>query len=102
MTHRWDAVIRPGAEMSLEWMVSEDREECNRVIINDLCNNPRPENNRARRYASYYPNRPGVIECVIGRWYFRYGVLNENTIEVFSIAISGDNPNHPMYRGPGA
>ena len=97
---RWDVILRGGAERTLEWMLPEDREDCYRIIINELCNNPRPENNRARRYAPAFPNRPGVIECAIGRWYFRYGILNESTIEVFSVGPSAGNPNHPMYRPP--
>ena len=117
MTPLWDAVLRTRAENSINWMLPQDREDCNRIITNDLCNNPRPEDNSARRYASYYPNQPGLpqsawitpisldypnqpgtIECSIGRWYFRYRILNANTIEVFSIGPSGENPNHPMYR----
>ena len=100
MTPLWDAVLRAGAENFINWMLPQDRQDCNRIITNDLCNNPRPEDNPSRRYASYYPNQPGTIECAIGRWYFRYRILNANTIEVFSIGPSGENRNHPMYRPP--
>lgn len=97
---RWDALVGPGAENFLAWLLPEDESDCRRIILDRLCDNPRPENNPARLYANYYPNRPGTIECAIGRWYFRYGILNENTIEVFSIGISPANPNHPMRPPP--
>ena len=96
MTPRWDVVLGEPAEKFLDWLLPEDRDDCYRTIMNLLCRNPRPENNPARLYANYYPNQPGTIECAIGLWYFRYRLLNANTIEVVSIAISPDNPNHPM------
>ena len=96
MTPLWDVVLRESAENFLDWLLPHDRDDCRRIIVTQLCRNPLPENNPARRYASYYPNQPGTIECAIGLWYFRYRILNANTIEVLSIGISPDNPHHPI------
>ena len=76
-------------------MSQENREECEAAVLDELCRNPQPENNAERRSADYFPNAPGVIECVIGRWYFRYRILNANTLEVFTIYLAPGTDDYP-------
>lgn len=97
---RWDAVISDVAGLFLDTLSKEDEQECRQVILNNLCDNPDPATNPFRRPVEYYPNRPGVIECAVGRWYFRYRNVNRNTVEVATIFFSPMDPKHPLYAGP--
>ena len=92
----WDAIISGAPRGFLDGLTPENREECYDTLINRLCRNPRPENNASRRRADYYPHGPGVIECVIGRWYFKYAIINDNTLRVMTIYFApGTDDNMP-------
>ena len=91
----WDVVLSVPARLFLDRLPAEQRSNCHQTILDDLCYRPRPEDNPGRQPASYFPNRPGIIECVISGWHFRYRILNANTIEVVSV---NRVPNDPMAR----
>ena len=102
MTPLWDAVLRARAERKI--LSTGSCHKTDRIVTGLL------QTTSATTHAlkticpgvmlPIYPNQPGTIECAIGRWYFRYRILNANTIEVFSIGPSLENRNHPMYRPP--
>ena len=98
----WDVVILGPARPFLDGLSPEGREECEAVIFDRLCRNPRPENNPARRLADYYPfaASAGVIECIIGRWHFRYRILNANTLEVTWIYFAPNTDDYPTPQLP--
>ena len=97
MTNRWDAVLRESAEIFVSSLPPDEEAECREVILNDLCDNPRPADNPSRYSVSSFPNQPGVIECFIKGWHFRYGIVNANTIVVFTVNYSPDNPKSPLF-----
>jgi hypothetical protein len=97
MANLWDAVLREGAEAFVRSLPEEEEVECRSVILNDLCDNPLPENNLSRYAVSSFPNQLGTIECFIKGWHFRYGIENENTIVVFTVNYDPDNPKSPLF-----
>ena len=97
MTPRWDAVLRELAESFLSSLSGREETMCRAVILNVLCDNPLPANNPRRRELL---SQPGVIECFTNGWHFRYGILNSNTIVVYAIFYSPNNPRHPIFGTP--
>lgn len=93
-TPRWDAVLRESAETFLSSLSPQDEAACRQVILNVLCDNPHPANNPRRRERL---SQPGVIESITHGWHFRYGILNANTIVVYAIFYSPNNPGHPIF-----
>ena len=92
----WDVIISGAPRDFLDGLAPENRKECYDTLINRLCRNPRPEDNASRQRADYYPHGPGVIECVIGRWYFKYAIINDNTLRVMTIYFApGTDDNMP-------
>lgn len=94
MTPRWDAVLADLAEKFLDTLPERERLNCRQVILNVLCDNPHPANNPRRRERL---SQPGVIESITHGWHFRYGILNANTIIVYAIYYSPNNPSHPIF-----
>ncbi len=97
MTPRWDAVLREAAREFLASLPLGERRDCRQVILNDLCNNPLPANNPARRELL---RQQGTIQCFIKGWHFLYGIENANTIRVYGIYYSPNNPSHPIFGLP--
>ena len=93
----WDAVLNETSQLFLEDLSPEERDDCRQTILEELCLNPSPDSNPSRRTANYFPHRTDVIECAIGAWYFRYVILNTNTIAVATINYGPSNPKHPYY-----
>ena len=92
MTHLWDAVLREVAERFVSELHPEEKAHCRQVILDDLCKEP-----DRRPTLESFPNRPGTIECSIKGWHFRYGIENSNTITIYTIQYSPDNPKSPLY-----
>ena len=93
-TPRWDAVLRESAEDFLSSLSPQEEAHCRQVILNVLCDNPLPANNPGRRELR---SQPGVMEAFTHGWHFRYGILNANTIVVYAIFYSPNNPRHPIF-----
>lgn len=91
----WDPVIGRVARRFLDRLSPENREECEAVILVELCRNPQPEDNPTRFHASYFPHAPGIIECAIGRWYFRYRLMNANALEVITVYFAPGTDDYP-------
>ena len=94
----WDAVLARSARRFLDTLSPEESADCEKVVLDELCNNPDPQNNPGRQTTEFFPYRPGLIECVIGDWYFLYRIENQNTIEVARIFYGPSNSKHPMFR----
>lgn len=93
----YDVVLSDVANLFLNKLPPEDQDDCRRIILTKLCDNPDPAQNPARKWANYLPNQPGTIECSIGDWFFRYYIINAATIGVASIYYSPTNPKHPFH-----
>ena len=92
MAHLWDAVYSKVANNCLSSLPIKEQEECRQVVRDHLCDRP-----DSRPTVDSYPNSPGTRECSISGWFFRYGIENSNTIWVYSIHYSPDNPKSPLY-----
>ena len=92
MAHLWDTVLRKVAERFISSLPPEEEAHCRQVILDDLCREP-----DRRSPLESFPNRPGTIECFIKGWHFRYSIENSNTITVYTIYYSPDNPKSPLY-----
>ena len=97
MPNQWDAVLGAAAKRFLSCLPPGEEAECREVILSDLCENPLPQSNADRHEVSSFPNRPGVIECFIKGWHFRYGIENANTICIFTVNYDPDNPKSPLF-----
>ena len=97
MTPRWDAVLADLAERFLDSLPERERLHCRQVILSVLCDNPLPASNPGRRELR---SQPGVMEAFTHGWHFRYGILNANTIVVYAIFYSPNNPRHPIFGTP--
>ena len=92
MAHLWDAVLSKVAKAFLSSLPPDDEADFRQVILDHLCDEP-----DKRPVADSFPNMPGTFQCSIEGWFFRYGIENSNTIRVFSIQYSPDNPKSPVY-----
>lgn len=97
MANRWDAVLRESAEVFISSLSPDEGAECREIILNDLCDNPVPADNPLRYETRSFPNPPGVMERSIKGWHFRYGIVNANTIVIYSVNYGPDNPKSPLY-----
>lgn len=88
----FDAYLSGVADLFLQSLTPEERQDCRNTILNRLCMEVSLED--PLDDPPVFPNNPGVYERTVGDWHFRYLIRNAATLEIATIYY---RPGHPKY-----